>query len=183
MGVGASPYYHYDIAKTVSGDIGYCFRKELTVYGGVTMFSQSSYLFSNELGDESKYEATGRERFTSFLLRSGVHHSLTLKTFKKNRKQWNYTRIGIFPEINGYFNPHLNRKYDTREGEKFKAPYSTQWAYGFGGGVFYGQWKLYVALKYECNTIDNMAALRQVIPELEKNSNYNHVVSLIFVIR
>ena len=41
---------------------------------------------------------------------------------------------------------------------------------------------MYLALKYECNTIDNLESIK-VVPELVKNSKYNHVVSLKFVFR
>ena len=181
LGVGGSPYFEHNIAKTVSGGIGYCFFEELTVFGGINMFSQSSYLFSFEAEDE--WEEYETESLTSFLLQAGIHHSLTLKTFTKGRSQWEYKRIGIFPEINAYFNPHLNRKYKPGNGEEYKAPYSSQFAYGLGGGILYGSWKIFLALKYEFNTIDNLESVNKVVPDLEKNNKYNHMVSLIFVYR
>ena len=184
LGVGGSPYSDYDITKVVSGGIGYCFFEELTVFGGINMFSQSSYVFSFEAKDEdARWEEHKTAQLTSFLFQAGIHHSLNIKTFTEEKSQWQYKRIGVFPEINAYFNPHLNRRYKTEEGEEYKAPYSSQFAYGLGGGILYGSWKMYLALKYECNTIDNLESINTVVPELTKNSKYNHVVSLIFVFR
>jgi len=184
LGVGGSPYFEHDIVKTISGDIGYSFFEELFVFGGINMFSQSSYLFPFEVeSEDAKWEEDKTERLTSILLQAGIHHSLTLKTFTKNKSQWEYKRIGVFPEFNAYFNPYLNRKYKNGNGENYKAPYSTQLAYGFGGGVLYGSWKMYLALKYECNTIDNLESINKLVPELVKNNKFNHVVSLIFVFR
>lgn len=183
-GIGISPYFDHDIVQTVSGDIGYCFFEELTIFGGMNLFSQSSYLFPFELeSEEARWEEDKTERLTSLLLQTGIHHSLTLKTFTKNKSQWEYTRIGLFPELNAYFNPYLNRKYRISNDETYKTAYSTQWAYGCGGGVFYGTWKLYVALKYEFNTIDNIKSISQIVPGMEKNHKYNHVISLIFTFR
>ncbi len=184
LGVGGSPYFEHDIVQTVSGGIGYSFFEELTIFGGINMFSQSSYLFPFEAENEDAiWEEYKTERLTSFLLQAGIHHSLTLKTFTKDKSQWEYKRIGIFPEINAYFNPYLNRKYKTGNGEEYKTPYSTQWAYGCGGGILYGTWKMYLALKYEFNTIDNIKSISQIVPSLEKSRKYNHVISLIFVFR
>ncbi len=184
LGVGGSPYFDHNIAKTVSGAVGYCFFEELTVFGGINMFSQSSYVFSFEAEDEdARWEENKTEHLTSFLLQAGIHHSLNLKTFTKGKSPWQYRRFGIFPEINAYFNPHLNRKYKSGAGEEYKAPYSSQFAYGLGGGILYGSWKMYLALKYECNTIDNLESINTIVPDLVKNNKYNHVVSLIFVFR
>ena len=183
LGIGKSPYIEYDIARTVSGGIGYCFFEELTIFSGFNMFSQSSYIFPFEVTEDEKWGDGKTKRLTSFLLQAGVQYSFTLKTFTKNRSQWEYKRIGIFPEINSYFNPYLNRKYEMESGEKFKVPYSTQFAYGIGGGILYGSWKMYLALKYECNTIDNLESINKLIPDLNKNNRFNHVVSLIFVFR
>ncbi|MGQ1891478.1 hypothetical protein ACT29H_13640 [Thermophagus sp. OGC60D27] len=184
MGVGISPYSDYFIAKTTNGSIGYTLFNELTVFAGINMFSQSNTLISFE--DDDEYECCEEhetESLTSFLLQAGMNKSLTLKTFNKNQDDKENYRIGIFPEINGYFNPHLNRRYYNRQGVKYKAPYSTQFAYGLGGGILYGSGNMYMALKYECNTIDNLEALNKVVPDLEKNIKYNHVVSVIFVFR
>ncbi|TAJ09697.1 hypothetical protein DMA11_19845 [Marinilabiliaceae bacterium JC017] len=184
LGVGGSPYFEHDIVQTVSGGIGYSFFEELTIFGGINMFSQSSYLFPFEAeSEDASWEENKTERLTSFLLQAGIHHSLTLKTFTKDKSKWEYKRIGIFPEINAYFNPYLNRKYKMENGEEYKAPYSTQLAYGFGGGIFYGSWKMYLALKYECNTIDNLESINELVPNLDKDTKFNHVISLIFVFR
>lgn len=184
LGVGGSPYFEHDIVQTVSGGIGYSFFEELTVFGGINMFSQSSYLFPFEAeSEDASWEEDKTERLTSFLLQAGIHHSLTIKTFTKNKSQWEYKRIGIFPEINAYFNPYLNRKYKIENGEEYKASYASQLSYGLGGGVFYGSWKMYLALKYECNTIDNLESVSKLVSTLEKNNKFNHVVSLIFVFR
>lgn len=184
LGVGGSPYFEHDIVQTVSGGIGYSFFEELTVFGGINMFSQSSYLFPFEAeSEDASWEEDKTERLTSFLLQAGIHHSLTIKTFTKNKSQWEYKRIGIFPEINAYFNPYLNRKYKIENGEEYKASYASQLSYGLGGGVFYGSWKMYLALKYECNTIDNLESVSKIVSTLEKNNKFNHVLSLIFVFR
>lgn len=184
LGVGGSPYFDYDIVQTVSGGIGYSFFEELTVFGGLNMFSQRSYLFPFEVENEdAEWEEYQTEHLTSFLFQVGIHHSLTLKTFSKNRSQWEYKRIGIFPEVNAYFNPYLNRKYKAENGSEIKAPYQTQFAYGLGGGVLYGSWKMYLALKYECNTIDNLESIHNIVTDLEKYRKFNHVISLIFVFR
>ncbi|SMO90147.1 hypothetical protein SAMN06265379_11340 [Saccharicrinis carchari] len=184
IGVGGSPYIEHGIAKTVAGGIGYSFFEELTVFGGLNLFSQRSYVFSFEAeSDLAKREENKTENFTSFLLQAGTHYSITLKSFTENKSQWEYKRIGVFPEINTYFNPHLNRKYKAANGQEYKAPSTTQLSYGFGGGVFYGSWKMYLALKYECNTIDNLESVRKLAPTLEKSNTFNHVVSLVFVFR
>lgn len=184
LGAGISPYFDYNVAQTLSGGVGYSFFEELTIYGGVNMFSQRTYLFPFELGNEDdRWEEDRTESFTSILLQGGIHHSLTLKTFKKDRSQWEYTRIGVFPEINAYFNPYLNRKYKVEEGVGYKAPYSTQFAYGLGGGILYGSWSRYLALKYECNTIDNLESINKLVPDMDKRGRFNHVISLILVFR
>lgn len=184
LGAGTSPYFDYNVAQTVSGGVGYSFFEELTVFGGIIMFSQRSYLFPFEKGTEDEvWEENRTESFTSFLLQAGIHHSLTLKTFTKDRSQWEYTRIGVFPEVNAYFNPHLKRKYNAGDGVEYKAPYSTQLAYGFGGGIFYGAWSKYLALKYECNTIDNPESIYKIVPDMDKRGRFNHVISLILVFR
>jgi hypothetical protein len=182
-GIGGSPYSDYSVAKTINGGIGYTFFEELTFHGGLNLFSQDSYLFKFELGEEEEWRGEGKESFTSLLLQGGISYSLTLKTFTKDRDPWDYKRIGIYPEIRGYYNPWVYREFETEGGEKIKAPYSTQFAHGIGGGILYGSWKIFVVLKYECNNIDNLESIGKLVEDLEKGGKYNHVVSLAFVFR
>lgn len=182
-GLGGSPYSDYGVVKTFNGGIGYTFFEELTVNAGLNLFSQDSYLFKFELSEEDEWDAEGKESFTSLLLQSGISYSLTLKTFRKDKDPWDYKRVGIYPEMKGYFNPWVNRRYEIQESEKIKVPSATQLAVGFGGGVFYGSWKMYLVLKYECNNIDNLESIGKLVEDLEKGGKYNHVVSLVFVFR
>lgn len=183
LGIGGSPYSEHFIAKTVNGSIGYCFFEELTVFGGINVFTQTSqFIFSDSDGDYDYREENKTMGVTSFLLQAGVHHSLTLKTFTKDRSQWEFKRIGVFPEVNVYFNPYLKRKY-TDGIDDYKGDYASQFAYGLGGGILYGSWKSYIALKYECNSIDNLASISKLVSGLERRDRFNHVVSLVFVFR
>nr|WP_321454249.1 hypothetical protein [uncultured Carboxylicivirga sp.] len=184
FGVGGSPYPQHDIVKTFSGAIGYTFGEELLVFGGINLFSQSSYLFNFESNNDDGFEdESPTQSLTSFIIQGGIHYSITLKTFTKNRSQWEYKRIGIFPEVNAYFNPYLPRKYEVNDDTEYKAPYKNQLAYGIGGGILYGSWRMYIALKYECNTIDNLKSIHTLVPDLEKKKKLNHIVSLIFMVR
>ncbi len=184
IGIGKSPYYRHEVSKVLNVAIGYSFFEELNAYGGINMFNQSSYVLKSELGNElEQYNVAGKESFTSFLLQGGIHYSITLITFDTKQSSQVKKRIGIFPEVNTYFNPHVKRKYEDREGNKYKTPASTQLAYGFGGGILYGSWKRYVAIKYECNTIGTLDSIVKVANDISKDSKYNHMISLLFILR
>jgi len=184
MGLGASPYPDHFIAKTTNFSIGYTLFKELTVFGGVNVFNQTNVLISFEDDDDYLFhEEYETESVSSILFQAGISNPLLIKTLDKNEDEKENYRIGIFPEVTGYFNPNLPRNYNDSFGKNYWGPYSTQFAYGLGGGILYGSWKMTMALKYECNTIDNLETINKVVPDLDKNSKYNHVVSLIFIIR
>src|SRR5690606_40777100 len=69
LGAGTSPYFDYNVAQTVSGGVGYSFFEELTVFGGINMFSQRSYLFPFGKGTEVELcVEIARDSFTCFLL-------------------------------------------------------------------------------------------------------------------
>lgn len=184
IGIGKSPYYRHEISKVLNVAVGYSFFEELNAYGGINLFNQSSYVFKSELGNElEQYNVAGKESFTSFLLQGGLHYSISIIKIDTKQSSQVKKRIGIFPELNAYFNPHVKRKYEDREGNKYKAPRSTQLAFGVGGGLFYGSWRRYLAIKYECNTIGTLDSIAKVADDVNKESKYNHIVSLLFTLR
>lgn len=73
--MGGSSYFDHNIAKKVIGDIGYCFFEELTVFGGIDMFSQSSSFLPFEAeNDDARWAEYKTEHLTSLLLQAGIHH-------------------------------------------------------------------------------------------------------------
>jgi hypothetical protein len=161
FGIGPSPYPDYIIAETYNGSIGYCFFKELNVYTGINVFSQGSTSMLSEVDEYEYYNYYDEsEFFPTIIFQAGINQILNLKVIDHNEDERENCRIGIFPEVNGYFTPRLYR-YFNREGIEYTGPRMSQLSYGVGGGILYGTWKMYVALKYECNTIDNLESIKK----------------------
>jgi hypothetical protein len=69
-----------------------------------------------------------------------------------------------------YFSPFLPRKIDYLEHQEYPEPdivrsikgeRMSQWANGFGGGIYYGNLnRAFLALKFETNSIDLFESLR-----------------------
>ena len=80
--------------------------------------------------------------------------------------------IGVFPECRLYFSPFLPRKIDYLEHQEYPEPdivrsikgeRMSQWATGFGGGIYYGNLnRAFLALKFETNSIDSFESIRSL---------------------
>ncbi len=181
IGYGISPYGEHNIAKTFNGGIGYTFLDELLIYGGINFFRQGDDFYSQE--EYSEINEYKTNEVGSFIFQGGIHNTINLKTFVEDKGVLEYRRIGVFPDVKFYFNPFPDKEYKLESGKVYTVPRKVQFAYGLGVGIFYGSWKNHVALKYEFNTIDNLKAISKVVPDLDKNSRYNHIVSLVFVFK
>lgn len=125
----------------------------------------------------------------NFSIYYGLRYSINL--FKIKKESDNY--FGIFPEVRLYFSPLLPRKIVYSEDNyphqndftTLKGKCTSQWAYGYGGGIYYGNPKVgYLSLKYETGTIDILESIRALdyINNKSYSKGHQHIISLSFYI-
>ena len=98
----------------------------------------------------------------------GLRSAFNLFEVKKGTGSY----IGVFPECRLYFSPFLPRKIDYLEHQEYPEPdivrsikgkRMSQWATGFGGGIYYGNLnRAFLALKFETNSIDSFESIRSL---------------------
>lgn len=148
-----------------SGDVGHTFYKELYTFGGMK-FDKNFIDNPSEVNGEEENNSHITTYIWNFNLYTGIRYSVTLKNFGKLAA---VERIGFFPEIRGYFTPHVPNRYyyynENDEVTKLKGSNTTQFAYGIGGGIFLGTIdEAYLAIKYEFSTLDPFAVVRTLEP-------------------
>ncbi|HTO14978.1 MAG TPA: hypothetical protein VLZ83_04370 [Edaphocola sp.] len=120
-----------------------------------------------------------------FSIYCGLRYSINLFKIKKESDN----RFGIFPEARLYFSPLLPREINYSEDNypnqsnliTLKGKSISQWAYGCGGGIYYGNPKVaYLSLKYEMSTIDIFESLRALDYKNDTfdTRGYQHIISL-----
>lgn len=181
IGLGSGVYADFDAAVSGNYEIGYRFFDRMTISGGPNLYFQEDmdYMFRDK---DDLWEGESITGYLALLLQGSIDYSIPILMLADEYEKSDDIMLGLIPHIRAYFNPSTLRKYNDGE-KKYKVSRSTQWARGFGCSIFVGSQKWYLAIKYECNTIDHIKKLSRVVPGLETNSKYGHIVSLVYGFR
>lgn len=121
----------------------------------------------------------------NFSIYYGLQYSINL--FKIKKESSNY--FGVLPEVRLYFSPLLPRRIVYSEDNypkpnnfiTLKGENVSQWAYGCGWGIYYGNPKeVYLSLKYEMSTIDIFESIRTLDykNDIFQSKSYQNIISL-----
>lgn len=155
----------FGFCKTLDLSLGHTFRDDRSyLFGGLCLQNSDLDLFNpDQFGDYNDFEQE-TERLYNFNLFVGGRYSVILRDSEDENS---FRRIGFFPEFRFYYCPLIPRRIKYWDENdvlvKSKGPYSSQFTYGMGGGIYMGNRAgAYIALKFEVNGIDITRSLRQI---------------------